>query len=104
VVGEGVGESEGFEGALLEVKVTDRSYSGAEFAEGDREACVRFLRSELGESEAEGGFGETECCLCFFCQDSSVVMLSNFFRGGECLPRRALTTLSTFCSASMVPR
>jgi len=62
VVGEWVGEGEGFESALLEVEVADSAYGGAEFAEGEREAWVGFLGSELGGGEAEGGFGEAECC------------------------------------------
>ena len=54
VVGEGIGEGEGFERALLEVKVADGADGGTEFTEGEREAWVRLLRTELGNGEAEG--------------------------------------------------
>ena len=48
MVGEGIGEREGFESALLEVEVADGAHRGTEFTEGEREAWERLLRTELG--------------------------------------------------------
>ena len=98
MVDESVAEGCGFGCALGGVVIARCLYDPSKLAVGTCEAGVRFLHMHRAKFHAEIRFCQTESyskLACCFCRLHTV---------SGSLPLLALTTLSTFCPVSIVPK